>query len=124
MESLTRSLLISCSICAKAAMIVNNIEPIGDDVSTSPPPKIQNTQPRSPTAQLFRESQHVLSRTPQAIERGDHQGVASDQRLERCIELRSRRPSATDAVINGEVIAPDTSGKQVNLLPVGRLLLR
>lgn len=44
-ESVTRSRLISCSICFNAAMIVNSIDPIGVDVSTSPPPSFSTRRP-------------------------------------------------------------------------------
>ena len=44
-ESMMRSRLMACSICASAAMIVNSIDPIGVDVSTSPPPRFNTRRP-------------------------------------------------------------------------------
>src|SRR5699024_7024038 len=48
-ESVIRPRLISNSICANAAITVNTIDPIGVEVSTSPPPRLstRNPAPRS-----------------------------------------------------------------------------
>ena len=45
MESVTRSCLTSCSIEARAAIIIISIEPMVVAVSTSPPPRISTRRP-------------------------------------------------------------------------------
>jgi hypothetical protein len=56
-------------------MMVNIIDPMGVDVSTSPPTEVEDPEARAAISQLTGERQHILGRATQPIERCDHQRV-------------------------------------------------
>src|SRR5699024_4269740 len=61
-ESVIRSRLISNSICANAAITVNTIDPIGVEVSTSPPPRLSTrNQDRDFFGKLLRQIRMIGS---------------------------------------------------------------
>ena len=103
-------------------MIVNSIDPIGVAVSTSPPPQVEDPKPCAPGSQFVGEGEHVLGGSSEPVQGGDHEDVAVNQRVKCSVELWTGRPRSRDAVIHVEVVAADTGGQQIRLLPVGGLL--
>ena len=86
--------------------------------------QIQNAKPRTSSAKLFRQCEHVLRGSAESIPGSDHKSVARDQRVKRPVELRPRCPGPGDSVIDVEVITPYAGGQQIRLLPIGGLLFQ
>jgi len=118
-ESATRSRLMSNSIWASAAMTVKTIDPIGVEVSTSPPPRLEDAKAGAAAAQLLGEVEHVLRRSPEPVARRDHECVALVQCFECSVELGTARSIARDAVVDVEVVASDAGAEEVSDLLVG-----
>jgi hypothetical protein len=68
-------------------MIVNNIDPPGVAVSTSPPAEVQDAQACASTAEFVSEDKHVLRGWAEPVQRRDDEGVAIDQRVVRWGEV-------------------------------------
>ncbi|TDW30531.1 hypothetical protein EDD25_2291 [Cryobacterium psychrophilum] len=101
---------MSCSVCASAAMIVNSIEPIGVEVSTSPPAEVQYAKARAALAQPVSEIEHVLRRSAEPIEGRYEKRVAFFERVESEIKAWPRCTSTRSAVVDVEVVATDACG--------------
>ena len=102
-------------------MIVNNIEPIGVAVSTSPPPRF-STQASAPAAEFIREGKHVLGGSAEPVQSRNDEGVTLDERVECPIELWSRRTRSGDSMVDVQVIGSSAGGLKIRPLPVRGLL--
>ena len=86
------------------------------------PTQVQHPQPRSPAPQCFSESQHILRRSPQPIQRRDDQSVAVLERLHRLVKLWAGCTGARHSMVDIEIIVPYTCTDQIRHLTVRVLL--
>ena len=103
-------------------MIVNNIDPIGVDVSTSPPPEVEHSKCSAAAAELFSERQHVLSGTPEPIQGGDQQRVPILQGPNCPVELWAGRPGAGHTMVEVHIIPTHRGRQEIGFLTIRGLL--
>ena len=86
--------------------------------------QIQNAKPRTSSAKLSRQCEHLLRGSAESIPGSDHKSVARGQRAKRPVKLRPRCPGPGDYVTDVGVITPCAGGQQIRLLPIGGLLFQ
>lgn len=102
--ALVRSIIVSRSSCANAAMIVNMAIPIGPVVSS---PSVREPETRSPFPDVLDNVQDVPGVAPQSVELPDCEHVSSFNPVQGLGELRTLYRGSTDASVGK---CPDCAG--------------
>lgn len=84
--------------------------------------QVQDAQAGAPAAEFVSEGKHVLSGSPESVLSRDNQGVTLQERVQRSVELGSRRTRFGDTLIDVEVIPSNAGGQSIRRLPVRGLL--
>jgi hypothetical protein len=93
----------------------------GVDVTAT---RVQHAETCAAAVEILGEVEHVLRRSTQPVQSRDDESVAILESIQRAIEVRPRCSGARNPLVDIEVVAPDTRGQDIGLLPVGGLLAR
>lgn len=85
-------------------MIVNSIDPIGVDVTTT---EVEDPESGAAQAEIFGEREHVLSGTAEPIQGGDQHRIPVLHGPKRPVELWPRGTRSGDTVVDAQVVLSD-----------------